>query len=82
MRLDPNCERCEDVETMEHLLCECMHYSQLIWIRLGEIIIKYLNSQEFIPRVELSQLTLILHVPDKRTTHPYRERIRSVIGIE
>ncbi len=38
MRPDPNCDRRWEVETMEHLLCECMHYSQLLWDRLGEVI--------------------------------------------
>jgi hypothetical protein len=39
---DPNCERCGDAGTMEHLLCECMHYSvysQLIY--QGETFKKY-----------------------------------------
>jgi hypothetical protein len=37
MRSDLFCERCGDVETTEHLLCECMHYYPLLWIRPGEI---------------------------------------------
>jgi hypothetical protein len=37
MRVGPNCERCGEVETMEHLLYDCMHNSQLVWIHLGEI---------------------------------------------
>jgi hypothetical protein len=32
MRNDLICERCGCIETMEHVLCECLHYSQLIWI--------------------------------------------------
>jgi hypothetical protein len=31
----PNCERCGEIETMEHLLSECEHYSQLVWTELG-----------------------------------------------
>jgi hypothetical protein len=38
MRPDPNCDGCREVETMEHLLYECTHYSQLLLIHLGEII--------------------------------------------
>jgi hypothetical protein len=55
IRADPNCERCSEVETTEHLLCKCMHYSQLIWIHLGEVITKYFNSvsPEYIPRLEI-----------------------------
>jgi hypothetical protein len=65
MRPDPNCERCRDAETMEHLLCECMHYSQLIRIHLGNIVILDLNSdsQVLIPRVEFSQLNVVSNVP-------------------
>jgi hypothetical protein len=43
MRLDPNWDRCREVEAIEHLLCECAHYFQLLWIRLGKIITLYLN---------------------------------------
>jgi hypothetical protein len=76
MRGNPNCERCGHPETMEHMLCECLYYAQLLWIKLGEIITKYLNSvsTDYVPRIEYSQLniifnvphpSLILHVPDK-----------------
>ncbi len=50
---------------MEHLLCKYMPYSQLVWIRLGEIITQYLNSfsQDLIPRVQTTQLNVIYNVP-------------------
>jgi hypothetical protein len=53
------------VEAMEHLLCECIHYSQFIWVHLGEIITLYLNSDshDLISREELSQLNVIYNVP-------------------
>jgi hypothetical protein len=65
MRNDPNCERCGLTETMEHTLCECLHYSQLLWVRLGDVITKYLNSisTEYVPKVEYSQLNIIYNVP-------------------
>jgi hypothetical protein len=65
MRQDPNCNRFGEVETREHLLFECMYYSQLLWIRLGDIFTQYLNltSQDFIPRVKISQLNIIYNVP-------------------
>jgi hypothetical protein len=76
MRDNANCERCGHQETMEHMICECRHYAQPLWIKLGEVITKYLNSvsTDYVPRVEYSQLniifnvphpSLILHVPDK-----------------
>jgi hypothetical protein len=65
MRNDPNCERCGLTETMEHALCECLHYAQLLWIRLGEIITRYLNStsREYVQKVEYTQLNIIYNVP-------------------
>jgi hypothetical protein len=49
----------------EHLLCECVHYSQQLWIYLGEIITLYLISTIWylILRVELSQLNVIYSIP-------------------
>jgi hypothetical protein len=65
MRPDPNCDRCGEVETMEHLLCECQHYSLLLWERLGEVLTRLFTtlSQDYVPRVELSQLNVIYNVP-------------------
>jgi hypothetical protein len=65
MRNDPNCERCGLPETMEHTLCECLHYAELLWVRLGDVITKYLNSisTEYVPKVEYSQLNVIYNVP-------------------
>jgi hypothetical protein len=69
MRNDPDCERCcercGDTEAMEHVLCECLHYYQLLWNQIGEIITRYLNSiaPHHVPRVEYSQLNEIYNVP-------------------
>jgi hypothetical protein len=62
---DPNCERYGLIETMEHALCECLHYAQLLWIRLGEVITKYLNSvsRDYVLKVEYNQLNIIYNVP-------------------
>jgi hypothetical protein len=76
MRDNPNCERCGLTETMEHTLCECLYYAQLLWIKLGDVITKYLNSvsTDYVPKVENSHLniiynvphpSLIIHIPDK-----------------
>jgi hypothetical protein len=59
-----------------------MHYDQLIWIHLGEIIAEYLNSssQDLIPREELSSTSsiyniptplLLLHIKDKLTRNAF-----------
>jgi hypothetical protein len=50
---------------MEHLLCECTHYSQLLWDRLGEVITRYLNADltTYVPKVDITQLNIIYNVP-------------------
>ncbi len=76
MRLDPNCERCNKVETMERLLCECEYYSKPLWSKLAEGLTMLLNdiSSDRVPRVELGQTniifnilhpSLLLHIHDK-----------------
>ncbi len=54
-----------EIEMMDHVLCECLHYSQLLWIHVGDIIQLYLasDSHDLSPRVELSQLNVIYNVP-------------------
>ncbi len=65
MRDNPNCERCGLTETMEHMLCECLYYAQLLWIKLREVITAYLNtvSTDYVPKVEYSQLNIIFNIP-------------------
>jgi hypothetical protein len=42
-----------------------MPHAQLLWARLGEVIIGYLNStcSDYVPKVEYSQLNIIYNVP-------------------
>jgi hypothetical protein len=65
MRPDPNCERCGEVETMKHLLCECEYYSELLWNRLADILTKLLNinTTDPVPRVDLGQTNIIYNIP-------------------
>ncbi len=63
---------------MEHLLCECEHYSELLWDRLSSILTELFNrtSTDQVSWVELGQTNIIyniphpsilLHIPDKIT---------------
>jgi hypothetical protein len=65
LRPDPYCERCKNVETMEHLLCECEYYSEPLWNKLAESLTKLLNdvSVDEVPRVELGQTNIIFNIP-------------------
>jgi hypothetical protein len=62
MRPDPYCERCKKVETMEHLLCECEYYSELLWNKLAEGLTMLLNDlfMDRVPTVGAVCITKIL----------------------
>jgi hypothetical protein len=62
------------VETMEHLLCKCKHFSELLWERLTQLFNQI--SMDHVPRVELGQSNVIyniqhpsflIHIHDKTT---------------
>jgi hypothetical protein len=64
MRRYQNCQLCGEIETMEHLLCYWSHYSQLVWIQLGELVTQFMNinAQGMVPQLELGQVKFI-HCP-------------------
>lgn len=41
MRPDHNCKCCSSEEIMEHFLCECEYYCELLGSQLGDIIMQY-----------------------------------------
>jgi hypothetical protein len=65
VRLDPGCERCGRVESMEHLPCECEHYLELLWNRMAEMLTQLFNSRSvnLVPRAELVQINIIYDIP-------------------
>ena len=65
MRPDPNCDRCNNLETMEHLLYECEFYSSLIWDQLGTAFTRQFNTmtEDYVPRVELNFKHIVFNVP-------------------
>jgi hypothetical protein len=75
---DARCLRCEEIETMEHLLYCCEHYSAKIRDLAGKSLTLALShhSGEYIPAVVLTPLeivfnkphpSILLHVPDATT---------------
>ncbi len=78
MAREATCFRCEDVETMEHLLYGCENYSAKVWTMAGKVLTLSLSrhSGDFIPRIDLTPLeivfnkphpSILLHVPDGTT---------------
>jgi hypothetical protein len=65
MRPNPNCDRCDKTETMEHLLCECKNYSEPLWNKLADSWTRLFNdsSLEPVPWVELGQTNIIFNIP-------------------
>jgi hypothetical protein len=59
-------------ETIEHLLCECEHYSELLWNRLGEVIE---------PQAQLGQHNITFNVPHPSQLLHNRDKITRNIFI-
>jgi hypothetical protein len=75
---DALCYRCEEVETMEHLLYNCEHYSAKIWDLVGKSLTLAIShhSGDYIPALVLTPLeivfnkphpSILLHIPDATT---------------
>jgi hypothetical protein len=62
---DAKCYRCEEIETMEHLLYCCEHYSAKIWDLTGKSLTLALShhSGEYIPAVVLTPLEIVFNKP-------------------
>jgi hypothetical protein len=75
---DALCYRCEEVETMEHLLYSCEHYSAKSWDLAEKSLSLAIShhSGEYIPALVLTPLeiafnkphpSILLHIPDATT---------------
>ena len=73
---DPSCGYCDEVETMEHLLHDCPHYSSLMWDKVSSLLTDTCSSikGEPVARMTLTpkeiifnkpHLSLHLHIKDK-----------------
>jgi hypothetical protein len=61
----PNCQRCGELETMEHLLLECEHYSQLVWTELGGVVTEAFTEMSGLQasRVQFTAKEIIFNKP-------------------
>jgi hypothetical protein len=65
MVTDPRCFQCEEVETMEHLLYRCDHYSAKVWallIRSTTLAISQ-HTGDYISNLVLTPLEIIFNKP-------------------
>ncbi len=65
MAPDPRCIQCEEVETMEHLLYGCDHYSAKVWVLLGRSMILAISQHtgDYIPNLVLTPLEIVFNEP-------------------
>jgi hypothetical protein len=61
----PTCHRCEEVETMEHLLYLCPNYSARLWIEFGHTFTETLRNftGNYVARIEFTPKEIIYNKP-------------------
>ncbi len=52
----PQCFRCEDIETMEHLVYLCPNYAEILWVEFGQVLTQAIAqfTAEYTARIELT----------------------------
>ncbi len=82
LRDSANCERCDQVETMEHLIYDCEQYSAPLWEEIGAVLTAALkdHADAEIPLIRLSPIEIIYnaHHPSVRI-HLRQENLRQTI---
>jgi hypothetical protein len=61
----PLCLRCEEVETMEHLLYLCPNYAEKLWTEFGLALTQSITqfTQEYTARIELTPKEIVYNKP-------------------
>jgi hypothetical protein len=61
----PQCHRCEEVETMEHLLYLCPNYAEKLWAEFGLVPTQTITqfTNEYTARIELTPKEIIYNKP-------------------
>jgi hypothetical protein len=61
----PQCHRCEEIETMEHLLYLCPSYSEGLWAEFGRALTQTITqyANEYTARIELTPKEIIYNKP-------------------
>ncbi|OBQ34618.1 MAG: hypothetical protein AN484_26585, partial [Aphanizomenon flos-aquae WA102] len=83
----PSCQYCEEVETMEHLLYDCEHYSQLIWQETSTLFTRAIatHTGDQVARINLTPLEIVFNKPHpsillKLTTN--REQMTTIMVVQ
>jgi hypothetical protein len=65
MCTSPLCFRCDEVETMEHLLYLCPNYAEKVWSEFGLMLTRTVTqfSNEYTARIELTLKEIIFNKP-------------------
>jgi hypothetical protein len=65
MCTSPQCLRCDEIETMEHLLYLCPNYAEKIWLEFGHLLTRTITqfSNEYTARIELTPKEIIFNKP-------------------
>ncbi len=65
MHTSPLCFRCNDIETMEHLLFLCPSYSEKVWLEAGHLLTCAVTkfSGEYTARIDLTPKEIVFNKP-------------------
>jgi hypothetical protein len=61
----PQCYRCEEIETMEHLLYLCPNYAEKLWVVFGQVLTQAISqfTAEYTAHIELTPKEIIFNKP-------------------
>jgi hypothetical protein len=65
MHTSPLCFRCDEIETMEHLLYLCPNYAEKVWLEAGYLLTRAVTqfSAEYTARIDLTPKEIIFNKP-------------------
>jgi hypothetical protein len=65
MHTSPLCFRCDEIETMEHLLYLCPNYAEKVWSEAGYLLTRAISqfSTEYTARIELTPKEIVFNKP-------------------
>jgi hypothetical protein len=63
--ISPQCFRCDEIETMEHMLYLCPNYAEKIWTEFGHLLTRTITqfSNEYTAQIELTPKEIIFNKP-------------------